>query len=286
MSDLIAGQYRQLTAALGRLIAPNAGFMTGPGTNSYFIGDAAGVVVVDPGPNDKNHVERLCAAAQGPIKSILVTHTHRDHSPAAMPLRELTGARVFGMAAPTTPENDPSFVADVHLSDGDTVSIGDVVIEAVHTPGHASNHLCYLIRADAMLFTGDHIMDGSTVVIAPPDGDMTAYLCSLRKIRELGLETIGPGHGNLLKNPDAIIDWTIAHRYEREKKILSILGNYSAAAIDTLLADVYGDVDSRLHGIAKYSLRAHLEKLLADGVVGVSDDLWSVSDGTTGNQEL
>ena len=274
MSNLIAGLYSQLTETTGRLIAPNAGFMTGPGTNTYFVGDADGVAVIDPGPLDAGHVGRISEVSPGPIRSILVTHTHRDHSPAATPLKSETGARIYGMAAPGTPENDPVFAPDTYLDDGDTIAIGDVIIQAVHTPGHASNHLCYLIPAERMLFTGDHLMNGSTVVIAPPDGDMAAYIDSLEKIKELGLATIGPGHGDLIMNPDAVIDWTIAHRFEREEKIVAALGRHAAAAIDELVHEVYGDVDSRVHGIAKYSLWAHLEKLLADGSVSRREQLW------------
>ncbi len=274
MSDLIAGQIRQLSPTLWRLIAPNAGLMTGPGTNTYFFGDSDGIAVIDPGPAIAEHCEQILELCPGPIKAILVTHTHRDHSPAATLLQDSCGVPLVGVAPPATPENDGSFSPDISPADGDEIESIALSLRAIETPGHASNHLCYWNESAGVLFTGDHLMNGSTVVIAPPDGNMGQYLESLRRLQQFNLKTIAPGHGGLIDKPQALIDWTIKHRLEREQKVIAALQAHAPVRLGRLIAHVYGDVDERLHPIAKYSLWAHLLKLAEEGVASEVDENW------------
>lgn len=264
--------------AVTRLTAPNPGPMTGLGTNSYFVGDDR-LALIDPGPAIDEHIDALVAHADGRLESILVTHTHRDHSPAAAAVAARTGATVYGMRPPPTPENDDGFAPDVVLTHDQQVTVGAHTITAIHTPGHASNHVCFLHEATRIVFTGDHIMNGSTVVIAAPDGNMSAYLDSLDLLRHYGPETIAPGHGEPLLEPDRAIDWIIAHRLEREAKVVAKLEALGTASIDALLPEVYDEVDPALWPIARYSLAAHLEKLLADGRASCHDARWALVSG-------
>jgi glyoxylase-like metal-dependent hydrolase (beta-lactamase superfamily II) len=172
--ELVPGVPHKLDAAVTRIIAPNAGLMTGPGTNTYLVGTRE-LIVIDPGPDDESHMQAILAAAAAPIRWILCTHTHMDHAPGAARLQQLSGASVAAMLAPRT-DHDFQLSVDRVLVDGEVICNEDVTVRAVHTPGHASNHLCYLLTRNRMLFTGDHIMQGSTVVIWPPDGNMRAYV--------------------------------------------------------------------------------------------------------------
>ena len=176
--------FSELAPGLRRLVAPNPSMMTGPGTNTYLFGSKE-VAVLDPGPAMDRHVETVQKVANAPIRWVLVTHTHPDHSPAASLLAAATGAELLGMPAPEGKHQDDTFVADRVLEDGDQLTTEEFTIEAVHTPGHASNHLCYRHVAENWLFTGDHVIDGSTVVIDPPDGNMKHYLHSLRRVKDL-----------------------------------------------------------------------------------------------------
>ncbi|MEN7341919.1 MAG: MBL fold metallo-hydrolase [Pseudomonadota bacterium] len=256
-----------------RHVAPNAGMMTGPGTNGYWV-DGGELVLIDPGPAMPDHLATLEQVANGRLKAILVTHTHRDHSPAAMPLAERTGATVYGMPPPATPENDQHFRPDEMLRHNQTLRFGKLEITAIHTPGHASNHLCFLLNQNGMLFTGDHIMNGSTVVIAAPDGNMNAYLDSLRLLKSYPVDVIAPGHGELLNDPESVVDWIIAHRLQREAKVIEKLLALQPCTIDELLPAAYDEVDARLLPIARYSLQAHLGKLAEDGRAVVDNDCW------------
>ena len=276
MSRLIAGRPVALDRYVRRLVAPNPGMMTGPGTNSYLVGDED-VTVIDPGPAIDAHVRQIAELCDGRLRRILVTHTHRDHSPAAMPLAELTGADVYGMQPPATPENDHAFRPTHAVAHDDDIDCGGVTVRAIHTPGHASNHVCYLLADNGMLFTGDHIMNGSTVVIAAPDGNMRQYLDSLELLKRYAPRCIAPGHGELLDAPEAAIDWIVAHRLEREAKVMDRLGRLAPCPIETLLPAVYDEVDPALLPIARYSLLAHLEKLAGDGVAVVEDDRWRLA---------
>jgi glyoxylase-like metal-dependent hydrolase (beta-lactamase superfamily II) len=257
---LVPGVARALSPMVRRIIAPNPGVMTGPGTNTYLVGIDE-IVVVDPGPADESHLDAIVGCGGDRIRWIAVTHTHPDHSPGVEGLKDRTGAEVVGF------DKRDGFKPDRKLGDGDTVEATEFRLQAIHTPGHASNHLCYLVEEERMLLSGDHIMSGSTVVIKPPDGDMAAYLRSLERLRKLRLRSIGPGHGHVIDKPAEVIDWYIAHRLEREAKVLAALRDAGTAKVDQLVPAVYADVSEELYPVARYSLWAHLLKLAEDGQV-------------------
>ena len=174
--EIVPGKLVRLNELVSRITAPNPGVMTGPGTNSYIVGQRE-LALIDPGPESAPHLAALLEAVRGKLKWILCTHTHRDHSPCTHALKRETGADVLGFAAvPDDGRQDTEFKPDRALVEGDALATSEFTLRAVHTPGHASNHLCYLLERSGLLFTGDHVMQGSTVVISPPDGDMTAYL--------------------------------------------------------------------------------------------------------------
>jgi glyoxylase-like metal-dependent hydrolase (beta-lactamase superfamily II)/8-oxo-dGTP pyrophosphatase MutT (NUDIX family) len=265
--DIVPGMAKRLDRLVTRVTAPNPGMMTGHGTNSYLVGEDE-LAVVDPGPAIESHVAAILAAANGRrIRSILCTHTHLDHSPAAAALAAATGAELIGRPAPAHPGQDASFAPARVLEHGERVRVGGATLRAVHTPGHASNHLCYMLEETRMLFTGDHVMQGSTVIINPPDGDMRAYLDSLGKLLDEDIAILAPGHGYLIGAPHKEMKRLIAHRLGREAKIGRALAQLGEASLDELLAPVYDDVPARLHAAAARSLAAHLAKLLADGRV-------------------
>ncbi|HZF80080.1 MAG TPA: MBL fold metallo-hydrolase [Rubrivivax sp.] len=261
-----------------RLTADNGSLITGPGTNSYFIG-APGRnewALLDAGPADAVHLQALRDNAPGPVTRLLVTHTHKDHSPAVFALREHFGARTFGRVADHAEWQDPSFVPDHVLADGERLHIGQgTTLQVIHTPGHASNHLCYLLEEEKLLFTGDHLMQGSTVVINPPDGDMAHYLASLERLLEVDLEWLAPGHGFLIDQPHAAIRATLAHRRAREAQVLADVRQHGPDLEAAMVERVYASTDRRLHGVALRSLRAHLLKLQQEGWVGqLADGRW------------
>jgi glyoxylase-like metal-dependent hydrolase (beta-lactamase superfamily II) len=247
--------------------------MTGAGTNTYLLGDEH-VIVIDPGPALAAHIASIERAAPGGIEWIVVTHTHLDHSPAAALLAERTRARVAGPAVPQQGRQDDTFRPDRLLRNGETVAIDGIELAAVATPGHASNHLCYWLASQRELFTGDHINEGSTVVINPPDGDMTAYLASLERLDDLGQCTLLPGHGDPIEDATGAIRALVEHRLAREAKVLASLTATHAQTIDELLRVVYADVDDRLQRVAARSLLAHLIKLERDGHACCSSDRW------------
>ena len=261
-----AGRRVALSARVLRLTAANAGYMTGPGTNSYFVGDPARNewAVIDPGPADEAHVDAILAAAPGPIRWILVTHTHRDHSPAAELLKARTGAPCLGMAACHDEGQDIAFQPERALRHGDVLALGpQATLRVIHTPGHAANHLCYLLQEEQTLFTGDHVMQGSTVVINPPDGDMAAYMASLELLLDEDLLWLAPGHGFLIAEPRAAIERLLVHRRAREAKVLRAIAD-GHCDIDAMLPHVYDDVPAARHAVARRSLLAHLIKLQAE----------------------
>jgi glyoxylase-like metal-dependent hydrolase (beta-lactamase superfamily II)/8-oxo-dGTP pyrophosphatase MutT (NUDIX family) len=257
----------RLSPRLIRVTADNGSLMTGPGTNCYLIGggDSNEWAALDPGPSSDAHVQAIVDAAPGPIRWIFVTHTHKDHSPAAQALKARTGAQLLGMAALHAEWQDTDFVPDVPLSGGEVFQLpGDSTLRVIHTPGHAGNHLCYLLDEERMLFTGDHVMQGSTVVINPPDGDMGAYIGSLRELIELDLDWLAPGHGFLIPEPRRAMRAIVEHRLKREAKVFAALQPGRPQALDELLAKVYDDVPPKLHAMARRSLTAHLLKLRDD----------------------
>ncbi|MEC4722435.1 MBL fold metallo-hydrolase [Noviherbaspirillum sp. CPCC 100848] len=288
-SDIVPGEVTRLSRYLRRVTAPNPGYMTGPGTNSYLVGEGDDLALIDPGPADASHVAAVLRHAGGRIRWVLTTHTHIDHSPAAALVKAQTGARVLGMPAPPHGNQDRAFVPDETLEDGMTIRIGACTLRAVHTPGHASNHLCYLLEEDRILLTGDHIMQGSTVVINPPDGNMQAYLASLQLLKTLDIDYLAPGHGFLIENPDAVVDRIVAHRMAREAKIERALAALGEARIEELVAIAYDDVPPQRHAMAARSLLAHLEKLQANGRAAVEGLFWrSAAEGlwNTGNASV
>ena len=240
--------------------------MTGPGTNTYLVGRER-CLVIDPGPDDRVHVERIVKETGGRIEAVLATHTHPDHSPAAHALAAASGAKVMGKPAPVHGRQDAGFAPATVLNDGDRVKIDSLALRVLHTPGHASNHLCYLLEGTGLLFTGDHLMQGSTVVIGPPDGSMREYLRSLERLQNEPATRLAPGHGLTIEDAQAEIARIIAHRLQREAKVVERLGRAGTANVDTLVVSVYDDVDPRLHPVAKGSLLAHLLKLEEDGRV-------------------
>lgn len=275
--EIVPGVPVRLSPGVIRVTAGNAGMMTGPGTNSYLVGGGPRNewAVVDPGPADPLHLDALVAAAPGPIRWILATHTHRDHSPGAAPLRERTGATVHGRLAAHPIGQDESFVPDRALQGGERIALDGATLRVLHTPGHASNHLCYLLEEEHMLFTGDHVMQGSTVVINPPDGNMAAYLQSLRSLLDEPPDWLAPGHGFLIAPPRRAIEALIAHRLARRAKVVAALHATAPASVEALLAHVYHDVPERLHGVAARSLQAHLEQLQDEGAARCSAGLWA-----------
>ena len=275
----------RLSPRLIRVTANNGSMMTGPGTNTYLIGGGARNewAVIDPGPLDDAHVDAILAAAPGPIRWIFATHTHNDHSPACVPLKARTGATVHGRVADHPAWQDASFAPDVPLQGGERFELPgpdgqSSTLLAIHTPGHASNHLCYLLEEEKLLFTGDHVMQQSTVVINPPDGDMAAYLASLRALGERELEWLAPGHGFLMANPKQAIEAIVAHRLRREAKVVEALRTLGTSDADTLLARVYDDVNPRLLAMAMRSLTAHLLKLRVEGRARETDGRWALAN--------
>ena len=261
---------KQITPLVRRITAGNPGMFTGPGTNTYLIGDEE-VTVIDPGPALHEHIEVIIQASAN-IKQILLTHTHPDHSPGTRLLQDNIGVPVFALITESSKDQDITFTPERILIDGEIIANEYYSIEVIHTPGHASNHLCYLLKDEKLLFTGDHIMDGSTVVIAPPDGSMQDYIDSLAKLKEYDLNKIAPGHGELIDEPYAVVDWIIKHRFERESKVIDVLKQHNSGDLNTLVKDIYADVDSMLHPVAKWSLESHLIKLMDEGVVTRKND--------------
>ncbi|OUS26266.1 MBL fold metallo-hydrolase [Gammaproteobacteria bacterium 45_16_T64] len=277
MSDFTPGNLVTLSPLVHRVVANNAGMMTGPGTNTYLIGTQQ-IAVIDPGPANAEHIDAILAGAEsigGSIQWILCTHTHIDHSPGAALLKAKTNAIVCGLPAPEGISQDTDFRPDQHWHDGSELECEEFCISAIHTPGHASNHLCFLLNNEELLFTGDHLMNGSTVVISPPDGNMQHYLQSLEKLKNYNIRNLAPAHGDILPNPSEVIEGTIKHRLQREQKVIERLTQLKTCDIDTLTSSVYDDVPAFLHPIAKMSLLAHLEKLSTENKANQSQQQWS-----------
>lgn len=274
--DLVSGVAVSLAPGVRRIVAGNPGLMTGPGTNTYLFGERE-VAVLDPGPDDPIHLRNILAASGPLIRWVIVTHTHGDHSPLAATLARETGARLIGLPPPRDGRQDETFRPDDRPRDGQPLTLGDTELTPVLTPGHASNCVCYLHAAHKLLFTGDHILGGVSPVILPPDGDMGAYLDSLDKLKAYDFERIAPGHGDVMTNGKRVVEMLRAHRLAREAKVLRCLGE--GATIDALTPAVYDDVPADRHEWAKFTLRAHLIKLVRDGRVSEHDGFWRVVGG-------
>lgn len=239
-----------------RILANNPGVFTGPGTNTWLLDDGSGVVVViDPGPVDTKHGRAIVERINGrSVTAILVTHTHIDHAPMANPLAADLAVPAIGHAP------GPHFDPDERLLDGAVIDVGSLRMKVVHTPGHADDHLCF--RVGDVLFTGDHIIGGSSVMV----DRMGPYLASLERLRGTGLERLHPGHGDEMEHPDQVIDWYLAHRRQRHEEIYqSVLDGI--ATVDQIVTHVYRDVDDSLHPLAARSVSAHLELLEEEGRV-------------------
>jgi hydroxyacylglutathione hydrolase len=254
-----------------KLLAPNPGPYTGPGTNTYLVGDRE-LAVIDPGPDDPVHVDRIVEAAgelSARVGLILVTHHHLDHLPGADRLRQKTGAPLAA--------HEGIRHADRTLRHGQEVPADGETLEVLATPGHASTHLCFLLRARELLFSGDHIVGWGTVVVNPPDGDMGAYLDSLALLRHYPIQRLLPGHWDPVDDPAGKIQEYIDHRLLRERQVVACL-RLGDATIEAIVARLYSDVDPRLHGAAGRSVLAHLLKLEQEGRVVRRADRWLLTD--------
>ena len=249
-----------------RITAPNPGLMTGPGTNTYLVGSRQ-VLVIDPACDAPSHLDAIKRAAGEAITAVLVTHAHPDHAPGARELARDCGVPVYGSGIALAGVNTPGFAPDRVLADGETLPTDAGPLRALRTPGHAADHICYLLEPQCLMFAGDHLMDGTTVVIAPPDGDMAEYLASLRRLQQEPIERIAPGHGRFMHGAQAALQQVIDHRLAREASILAALRDDAGRSIPDLVAELYAAVPKALHGLAELSVYAHLIKLAAEGRV-------------------
>jgi glyoxylase-like metal-dependent hydrolase (beta-lactamase superfamily II) len=271
---LVTGVASALSPMVRRILAPNPGVMTGPGTNTYLVGIDE-VVVLDPGPDDDGHLDAILGCGGDRIRWIVCTHTHPDHHPLTARVAKRTGAEVLAY------ESRDGLTVDVELRDGDQIEATEFRLRAVHTPGHASNHLCFLLAEERLLFSGDHVMQGSTVVIAPPDGDMAAYLDSLTRLRTMrpALRAIAPGHGHLIEDPAAALDELVGHRLDRERQVVATLDELGGSATPAeIVARIYVDLVEELVPRARQTVHAHLRKLAAEGAVSTKD---TADEGST-----
>lgn len=270
MPDLTPGVACALSPLVRRIVAPNPSMFTGPGTNTYLVGIDE-VAVIDPGPDDAAHAEAIVGASMRErVRWVLLTHTHPDHWPAAARIKEMTGAEIAAFGK--VPKADGDVPVDRVLQDGEVIEGTEFGLQVVHTPGHAPNHICFVLEEERVLFSGDHVLQGTTTVVVPDrGGDMKAYLASLERLRKLRrIARICPGHGDVVEEPKALLDEYVAHRKMRERQILKALG-VGPAKIPDLVARIYVDTPEGLHGLAQKQVHAHLLKLKAEGkVVGTS----------------
>jgi len=275
VTTLTPGVLQRLSPLVARIVAPNPSAMTGPGTNTYIVGQGD-IAVVDVGPDDESHINTLIEQVKplGRIRWVVATHTHHDHSPGCRLLAQRTGAMLVGPKPTSDDFEDAEFAPVVSLADSDVLDGGEFHLRAIHTPGHVGNHFCYLIEEDGALITGDHIMQGSTVVIIPPSGDMKAYIESLRKLLPYPVHYLAPGHGHVIDTPHAEIDRLIEHRLKRERKVKAAMARLRRTTMDELTSVVYDDVSPALHPVAQLSLLAHLLKLEKENLVQHDSDSW------------
>lgn len=276
--DFTAGRLVPLTPRVARLVAPNGGKMTGPGTNSYVISGPGGgkdVAILDAGPADTRHLAALSdALGKRTLRALVVTHTHIDHSPAVAALHERFGALRVGRLSAHPEFQDSTFSSDVGVEEGTRVTGEGWTLRAVLTPGHASNHVCWYLEEEEQLFTGDHVLGTVSPVILPPDGSMRAYLDSLERLKSLPLSAFLPGHGPRLTDTTAVLNGLIRHRLARESKVERELAAAPGSTLAELVGKVYTDVPPDMHPWASYSLLAHLIKLGEDGRAEVADGRW------------
>jgi glyoxylase-like metal-dependent hydrolase (beta-lactamase superfamily II) len=284
MEGLPTGRIERVAPLVRRLLAPNPSPFTFTGTQVFIVGDGE-VAVIDPGPDDPGHVEALLQALSGEdVAAILCTHTHRDHSPASRALQAATGAPIIGCAALAVEDegvrSDEAFDADYRpdqvLGDGERLSGAGWTLEAVATPGHTSNHLCFALRETGALFSGDHVMGWSTSIVSPPDGDMGDYMRSLDKLLRRDDRLYFPTHGPAIEAPHAHVRRLIEHRRAREAQVLAQLET-GEARIETMVPALYRDTDPGLYPAAARSVLAHLIDLERRGLVRRGGDHWSRS---------
>lgn len=271
-----AGVLQNLAPNVHRLIAPNPSVMTGPGTNAYLLGNQR-ITVLDPGPAIDEHIDAINAAIRdlgGELEQIVVTHTHPDHSPAAAILAEQHGVPLLGRAIANDGYQDTSFQPHIELQHDQAIDVEGETLRAIYTPGHVDNHFCFLHEATGLMFTGDHIMQGSTVVIIPPAGDMADYIASLETMLGYPLRALAPGHGSVIEDAGAEIRGLIAHRLGRESKVRKALQQHGAGDLEALVKVAYDDVPVDIHSIAQLSLWAHLLKLKKQGEAHEQDGIW------------
>ncbi len=280
--DMPTGQSIELGPQVRRILAPNPSPFTYTGTQTYVVGHGE-VAVIDPGPADAPHIDAILEAVQGEtVRYIVCTHTHRDHSPGAAPLKRATGAEIVGCAALALEDAGPraddafdsGYAPDRVLSDGETLSGEGWTLEAIATPGHTSNHLCYALHEAGATFTGDHIMGWSTTVVSPPDGDMAAYMESLQKLVDREETVFYPAHGEPVEKARRYARGLMGHRKQREGQILRSLEE-GIEAIPEMVARMYKGLDPRLHGAAGRSVLAHLIDLRDRGLVNEDGETWS-----------
>ena len=284
MSEQLPGVAEQLEPLVARVLAPNPSAFTNTGTQTHIVG-TKDLAVIDPGPNDIRHVGALLRAiGDRPVTAIVITHTHRDHSPASRALKAATGAPIIGCAALALedlgPRADASFDADYVpdrvLADGESVSGTGWTLTAVATPGHTSNHLCFALPEANALFSGDHVMGWSTTIVSPPDGDMAAYMASLDKLMQRDDRIYYPAHGDPVENPRRLVRGMMGHRKQREGQILRLL-RAEPQAIPAMVERMYVGIDPRLFPAAERSVLAHLIDLRDRGVVSLRGDDWEVA---------
>jgi glyoxylase-like metal-dependent hydrolase (beta-lactamase superfamily II) len=280
------GTAERIEPLVRRVLAPNPSAFTYTGTETYIVGAGDGVAVIDPGPDNADHLDALVAAiGSATVLAICCTHTHRDHSPAAAPLKARTGAPVIGCAPLAYEDDGPrsdaafdtSYAPDRVLRDGDKLTGPDWTLIAVATPGHTSNHLCYALEESGALFTGDHVMGWSTSVVTPPDGDMAAYMASLDKLYNREDRVYYPAHGPQVDKPRQLVRGMVGHRRQRERQILRLMSE-GVAEITQMVPRMYKGVDEGLWGAAGRSVLAHLIDLEQRGRVSRVEEAWSLRD--------
>jgi glyoxylase-like metal-dependent hydrolase (beta-lactamase superfamily II) len=294
--NIQAGETEQLEPLVRRVLAPNPSPYTFTGTQTWLVGAGREIAVIDPGPggsglsigdpadiNGEGHVEAILrAVGDAKVTAIICTHTHRDHSPAAAPLKAATGARIIGCAPLMLADDgfradsafDPDYAPDHVMEDGETVSGDGWTLQAVATPGHTSNHICYALQETGALFTGDHVMKWSTTVVSPPDGDMADYMASLQKLYDRDDKVYYPAHGPAIHKTRQLVRGMIGHRRQRERQILKLLERAPHEVLG-MVAVMYKGLDPRLTGAAGRSVLAHLVDLQRQGRVGVEGETWS-----------
>ena len=280
--DETPGKAVRLSPLVRRVLVNNPSPYTFKGTSSFIVGMGQ-VAVIDPGPDDDAHLAAMLDAVKGEtVTHILVTHSHADHSPLARRLKQVTGAKTLAHGPVQAPPStglrldasiDHDFVPDERLADGDTVSGPGWTLEALFTPGHMSNHMCFALPEEKALFAGDHVMAWATSVIAPPDGDMGQYFTSLRKLLDRDDAVYHPGHGPSRHDPLPLVRGYLAHRRMREEAIRTRVEK-GARSVGEIVAAIYADVDPRLHGAAALSTTAHLDHLVEQGKLRKVDGIY------------